>query len=248
MGMYLQNFVELLVLSSFTAIPSELLLLCDRLPKLYLCSNQESHTPTPTQKDTVLLMRWIVVQSGAFIFDPVKQEDAPLLRLIRDTAASGLAYYDRMYAHGLFLDRSCAMALYNDGNRFITGYCALAKACLGGPCLFGIKPKMHMWRHSLLDIHQSLSDGAQFVVSPLIYNCEQNEDAIGRLSTLSRRLDSRNISGRIQSPHVAQSAPENLPHFQTGSTLEVQTTHTIVAKKWLGCMSEGGIRCWNLIS
>eukprot|EP00438_Fugacium_kawagutii_P017945 Skav204910 [mRNA] locus=scaffold2145:72845:74551:- [translate_table: standard] len=150
--------------------------------------------------DTVLLLRFVVLQAAAFINDPLRQADLVTLREIHQTASNGLAFYDALYNHGLFLDRDCALSVYVAGNKFIAGYCRLAHSCLHRPDplnLFGIKPKLHMMRHMLLQIQGPLLDGAETVISPLAWNTEQNEDCIGRLSRLSRRLDSRNLCSKI---------------------------------------------------
>ena len=147
--------------------------------------------------DSVLLMRWVVVQSQAFSNDPLNPGHLQTLSLIHKTASYGLAFYDRMYKHGVFLNRKCAAALYLDGNRMVAGFCHLAQSCLGVMSLWAIKPKIHMFRHCLIDIRKPLLEGANLVVNPLVYNCEGNEDAIGRIARLSRRLDSRHISQRI---------------------------------------------------
>eukprot|EP00438_Fugacium_kawagutii_P032562 Skav217936 [mRNA] locus=scaffold1737:15914:17584:- [translate_table: standard] len=165
---------------------------------LFMIKSRKSFPWTNTKgSDTILCLRWVVIQSAAFINCPIKQSDVPVLRLIHDTAKAALGYYDKLYVHGLFLDRTCAMAIYNDGNKFIAGYCNLAHACLHHVNLFSIKPKLHMWRHVLIEIRQQLERGNKLIMSPLAWNTEANEDAIGRLAKLSRRLDSRQISKRI---------------------------------------------------
>ena len=167
--------------------------------KAYYMYKSKKSFPWTNSKgsDTVLLLRWVVDQTITFLNNPIQNEDVQSLRLIRDTASNGLAYYDTLYAHGLFLDRQCAVTLYNYGNKFIAGYCVLAHKSLNDWNLFGLKPKLHLWRHSLIEIRKALEAGASLILSPLAWNCEPNEDSIGRLATLSRRLDSRGLSGRI---------------------------------------------------
>lgn len=158
--------------------------------------------------DTVLLLKWMVVQLFAFKGNPLQADHFTMLDLMLKTASAAQRYYDHLYSHGLFLSRTCAISLYLDGRRFIVGYKLLAQKTLGRGCLFSlfaIKPKLHMWQHTLVDIRQTLERGATFVVSPLIYNCEGNEDAIGRLSRLSRRLDSRGVEGKVLQCFLVQA-------------------------------------------
>ena len=166
---------------------------------LFCYKSRRSFPWTNTKgSDTVLLCRWLCVQLTGFQVDPsTSSGDRAVLQLMCQTVHAALSYYDRMYLHGLFLDRQCAVALCRDGNSFMAGYCLLAQHCLGSMNLFAIKPKQHMWKHTLVEIRQQLSRGSQVVLSPLCYNCEGNEDSVGRLARLSRRLDSRGISGRV---------------------------------------------------
>ncbi|CAK9035518.1 Putative E3 ubiquitin-protein ligase HERC1, partial [Durusdinium trenchii] len=166
---------------------------------LFCYKSRRSFPWTNTKgSDTVLLCRWLCVQLTGFQVDPsTSSGDRAVLQLMCQTVHAALSYYDRMYLHGLFLDRQCAVALCRDGNSFMAGYCLLAQHCLGSMNLFAIKPKQHMWKHTLVEIRHQLSRGSQVVLSPLCYNCEGNEDSVGRLARLSRRLDSRGISGRV---------------------------------------------------
>ena len=147
--------------------------------------------------DTVLLVQWLLVQLTACKADPLKPEDVAMLDLMHRTATASMEYYDQLYAHGLFLPRTCAINLYLHGSRYINGFNLLAGQCLGKQNIFPIKPKLHMWKHTLVEIRQSLESGAEWLLSPLCFNNEGNEDSIGRLSRLSRRLDSRNVGERV---------------------------------------------------
>ena len=182
--------------------------------------------------DTILLMRFVVLQAAAFSNDLLQDEDLPTLQLIHNTALSGLGFFDILYAHGLFLTRDCAISLYLHGNDFIGGFCRLASFCLGKFNLYAIKPKLHMFRHCLLEIKGALLQGAEFIINPLVWNCEGNEDSIGRLSTLSRRLDSRNMSAKILMCYLvkAEILYQRL-RKSWHSRLEVRTSATRKAAK-----------------
>ena len=65
-----------------------------------------------------------------------------------------------------------------------------------GVCGFGIKPSIHLFKHMLYSYKLLLLSGCERFVSLLLFNCEQNEDLIGRMGRLSRRLDSRQVSRR----------------------------------------------------
>ena len=190
---------------------------------LFQYKSRKSFPWTNTKgSDTMILLRFVMVQSGGFINAPLKAGDLPMLTLIQKTSSAAITYYSRMYQHGLFLSRKCALELYLDGNRFIAGYCNLANLCLGSVNLFGIKPKLHMWRHCLLTIRCCLENGVEHTLNPLVFNCEGNEDAIGRLSRLSRRLDSRGVSGKILECFMVKADILHRRHLQTSKPSKVR--------------------------
>ena len=98
----------------------------------------------------------------------------------------------------MFQAPNCASVMYEFGQSHINGYILLAKWCFENQhCLYAIKPKMHFMKHMLLDVKDQLDRHDPLVCSPLLWDCCQNEDAIGRLCRLSRRVDGRVISTRV---------------------------------------------------
>lgn len=183
--------------------------------------------------DTTLLCRFLVVQLGSFMVAPLDPQHVATLDLMKRTISSGLSYYSRLESHGLFLERRCALAVYLDGSRYIAGYCLLAQQFLGTSNLFAVKPKLHMWRHTLVEIRQLLENGAMLIQSPMTWNCESNEDAIGRLSKLSRRLDSRGMSGRILSCFLIKAHLLHTRHLKPSKKAAgSRTLGARSARKW----------------
>lgn len=163
----------------------------------------------------MLLCKYVVAAVTGFLADASNQEHTTTLRLIQQTGKSALAYYTKLHSHGLFLDRTCGLATYLEGCRYISGYCLLAQSCLGRYNLYAIKPKLHMWRHTLVEMRQQLEASAQVIVNPLTFGCEPNEDQIGRLSKLSRALDSRGISMRILQCFLMKASILHRRHCRT---------------------------------
>ena len=149
--------------------------------------------------DTILLLRWVVVQCTAFENDIAQNgADRTALELIRGTSRAALDLFPNLYSHGLFMRRSCAMVCCAELTRFINGYNAAANHFMGSPYkLFGLKPKLHLLRNSLLEMEEWLAAGHEFVPNMNMFCCEQNEDLIGRASRLSRRMDSRRVGERV---------------------------------------------------
>ena len=161
---------------------------------LFMYKSRKSFPWSNTKgSDSVLLLKWIRVSLKGFIQDPTQDVHLEVLELMHSTVSAALSYYNGLYSHGLFLSRPCAVDLYLNGRRFIAGFNLLAQKFLGQRNLFAVKPKLHMWVHCLVEIRQALERGSFVASNPLTYNCEGNEDAIGRISRLSRRLDSRGV-------------------------------------------------------
>ena len=82
--------------------------------------------------------------------------------------------------------------------RFVTGYMKLASDCLQDDFNgYAVKPKLHLFKHQVLDLHESLSKGDEVIMNWNVFNCEQSEDLVGRISRLSRRMDSRRVGERV---------------------------------------------------
>ena len=64
-------------------------------------------------------------------------------------------------------------------------------------CLYGIKPKMHFKRHILEEIETQLSSQASLILNPLVWDCSQNEDFIGRMCRMGRKIDARVMGPRL---------------------------------------------------
>lgn len=149
--------------------------------------------------DTTLLLKWLVIQCSAFLNDSANNGcDVYCLDLIKRTCKAALNIFGIQNSHGLWLHRECGMALYAEYTRFINGYAALANYSLND--FFsgrGLKPKLHLVKHAALELHEWLGEGLEYLPNFNLHNCEQNEDAIGKVCRLSRRIDSRHVGQRV---------------------------------------------------
>ena len=148
--------------------------------------------------DTTLLLEWMTVQCAGYVNSPLRTGDVPILNLIVDTCKAALEVHRCMNRHTLWLDRGCALEQMAQLKRFILGYVALANRTLDDSFNgWGIKPKLHLCKHWELDLLEALQNGDELVWNYNAHNCEPNEDMVGRVSRLSRRLDSRRIGERV---------------------------------------------------
>ena len=80
----------------------------------------------------------------------------------------------------------------------LLGYVWLANwAFQESHCLFAIKPKLHFWRHVLVELKEQLDMQHGAIVNPAMWDCQQNEDLIGKICSLAIKTDSRVQSQRV---------------------------------------------------
>ena len=78
--------------------------------------------------------------------------------------------------------------------KFLAGYQQLAKqAFLEGKSLFSYLPKIHIIHHSMLE----LALAVQVQVNPLAWGVQMEEDFIGKLSRLARRVSPLQVILRV---------------------------------------------------
>ena len=148
--------------------------------------------------DAMILLKWVVtllVGCQADIRDP---SHAFPLSVMLATGRAALAFFDLLYTHSMFLPRPCGALVYEKGTAFLTGYCILAQHCFSiSFCGYAVKPKAHFLKHILVEMKLQLDSFSPYIMNPETWNCEMNEDHIGRLCRLSRRLDSRVMPKRV---------------------------------------------------
>ena len=148
--------------------------------------------------DNTLILKWLCVQIAGFLNDDSLSPDVTTLNLMKDTCHAALGIFHVMNNHGVALDRPCAITLYCETVRCINGFAALASRSMNQWYnLWGLKPKLHMLKHSAVELHEALQRGDEVLLNWSVYNCEQNEDVVGRVSRLSRRMDTRTLCRRV---------------------------------------------------
>ena len=157
--------------------------------------------------DTMLLCEWLVVAARAFLVEETDRIKRQALSVVCDAGQLSLEWFDLIYKHGMFLPRCCAATLYEKGQAFLNGYAWLANFAMGcSMCLFGVKPKCHFQKHTLLEIYWQLQQGCLYVMSPVVWDCSQNEDLMGRVCKLGRKVDTRVITQRVLEFYLIKAA------------------------------------------
>ena len=167
--------------------------------------------------DCTLVMRWLRVLTIGVKTEGSHYWQIPILDVIHGVLCMGLEFYRILTTHGLWLTRACAATAYEKGQAVITGYSWLANwTMMNHFNLFSLKPKLHFYKHVVLDLKLQLDRGNVRVLSPISWECSQNEDMIGLISRLSRRVDSKVVTRRclqffsVEGSCLIEAAPPRL--------------------------------------
>ena len=147
--------------------------------------------------DCMLITRWLLffltVQLKIAPGDPTK-----LLKAMKQTLDSSVVFFQVLYNHKLWLRRACAQRLQHHLLRMLRGFKVCAAECIRIQVRgFGLKPKLLGLMHLVKDLQTQIRTGAPLVLSPLAFNCEMNEDAVGLISRLARRVSARTVNTRV---------------------------------------------------
>ena len=149
--------------------------------------------------DSALLMQWLPVLCRGCINDLRDQDHLATLEGIHSAASAGMEWLTRMYKHGIWLAAPCAVALNDCGKKFLRSYNYLAWVALHRwdfPA-FSMKPKIHMLCHEVYETTAMLDRGVTCLPNCMMWNCEMNEDVIGKVSRLSRRVHQSRVCERL---------------------------------------------------
>eukprot|EP00438_Fugacium_kawagutii_P035612 Skav231842 [mRNA] locus=scaffold2215:283811:285574:+ [translate_table: standard] len=149
--------------------------------------------------DCGLLLLWLrTMLTGLLQQDEGLQQNRQALEIALATCEVAIDFYDMMVKHNLFLNRNCASSMVEKGQSFLNGYCFLANFALTNEwCLFAIVPKAHFMRHMIQELEAQLASQSQLLLNPLCWDCSQNEDFIGRICRMGRKIDARVMGHRL---------------------------------------------------
>ena len=123
--------------------------------------------------------------------------DDPLLRQAFSAAKSLNAFFRNLYAASLFLSAAESSYISSLGQAFIRKYCELADECYRQrkPFLYPLFPKIHSLDHLVLRMQQQ-GELHGFSCNPIATACQMDEDLVGKVSRISRRVNIRTVVKR----------------------------------------------------
>ena len=148
--------------------------------------------------DTVLCMMFLDFFVRTCLREVRDESHQQVLCAMAETLRGGLDFIGILHSHGIFLPHSCAVFMHRSGLRLLRGYTYLAVHCMDRDLkLFSLRPKTHYFAHTLWDMGLQISLNHEWICSPALFNCEANEDFVGKISRLSRRVSPRLCGQRV---------------------------------------------------
>ena len=96
-----------------------------------------------------------------------------------------------LYAEPVWLQPTIALEAAQNGYKFLGAYSKLVAFTLaeGKRMMFNLVPKLHYWHHIVHELWQiSQVPNGPRPLNPVVHSTSQDEDFIGRISRLSRRV------------------------------------------------------------
>ena len=128
----------------------------------------------------------------------VKEGHLVFFKIIKETLQSVEVFFSILYSHGLWLSRKCGQRVLHHLMVMLKGYKRLAhESAKLDLVAYSLKPKLHSMRHIAGDIENQLRSGAPKILNILAFSCEPNEDMVGHVARLSRRVSARTVNHRV---------------------------------------------------
>ena len=140
--------------------------------------------------DSIVMLQWLEWFLLFHMRAPRNPEDIEILTAFLQTIQGALTFTGIYHAHQLFLPKCCAKLLLRSGYSLQRGYAYLARRCINeNRRLFPLRPKVHYFGHVLWNLRLAIQAGQSHILNyPAMCNNEANEDFIGRVSRISRRV------------------------------------------------------------
>ena len=137
--------------------------------------------------DSMLLLRWLQFELGLAIQNGSHGQRDDLLRVGLRITTAARDCFRLLYSHGLWLGVNCMRALRDTVLTMTRGYSYMAKACVEMKFpAFSLKTTLHSWHHMVVEIDHCLQRCCTVFPNPLLWDCSQDEDFIGRSARVSR--------------------------------------------------------------
>ena len=141
--------------------------------------------------DVTLVLMFLDFFSRLSLISP-KAGDETILSAMHQLVQGTLNFLGVMHSHDLWLPHGCTGYMAKQGLTALRAYAYCAKFSMQiNKRLFCMRPKFHYWAHTVFELKHAFERGQRDTLNPRIWNCEMNEDMIGRISRISRHVSPR---------------------------------------------------------
>ena len=147
--------------------------------------------------DSMLLLEWLIFTLKLNLQSPAVEGHSGLLKRMLQLCPASLSL-KMIHSHKLWLERDCARQLYAHIMTTLRAYAVCARDAIALKVqAFRLKPKFHALHHIGVFLKSQLVRGNTLICNPQMYACEPNEDFVGRISRLSRKVNIRLCDKRV---------------------------------------------------
>ena len=164
--------------------------------------------------DCSLMLRWVhhlmlhgflncesvpLARSGQSpINAPLQGWHTQILHHILQAASSGVQFFQLLHRGELWLPRATMQEVGMHAAEFTGAFSVLAALCHAkGLPRYHLVPSLHAFHHFWIDSKRATADPeVQHCLTPNVANCEANEDFVGKIARLSRKVHARSTAHR----------------------------------------------------
>ena len=165
--------------------------------------------------DCLLLLRWIqhilsfgfvvqnvepLIRTGRSpITHPLEAWHRPLLEAILKGCGGGLKFFHLLHRNGVWVSRETTREMSLSALSFTQSFSALASLCHSRNLpRYHLVPSLHAMHHFFIDSKKSLATRprSEFTLNPAVFNCEADDDFVGKVARLTRKVHARTTSLR----------------------------------------------------
>ena len=165
--------------------------------------------------DCMLMLRWLqhgilngfLVQGSDplsrpnrnLVRNPLEDWHGPFLQHMLDACQAALMFFHTMHRSGIWLSRAATREMGLNAAKFNQSFSALAGLCHSRSMpRFHLVPALHAFHHFYMDTKKQLAirPRVKVTMSPAVANCEADEDFVGKVARLSRKVHARSTNQR----------------------------------------------------
>ena len=166
----------------------------------------------PKGSDVMLITRWLkrLLECGVYdaaragrtgvsiTLHPLQAWHAPFFRAMAAGSGAALSFFRVMHTSGIWLSRDLARQMSDNAYTFVEAYSALANLSFQAKLArFHMEPSYHFFHHYGVEYRLRIEAGEECILSCSVDGCEADEDFVGKISLLSRKVHAATVSLRV---------------------------------------------------